>query len=954
MGKRKLSESQAGPRNPILSIRACHSAKDPHEKCTACASHTESKPKKKVKDSSDHITYGSVREKILNATAQGQKLEKQLSKLLNMKFPIKLQKNKTISEIVKSSPKQSQSEKGPICSSYCLNISDSTDSDTELSEIRGVTKLNKDGINPGCFSQNSETLKEENCATELNHSVAETKHSHLEVENQTDHQLREMDGSQEKEAVELQLEIENQNSCLYRDTDDLQMKGNVELQQEIENHTDHLLKETHESQIREDVEIQNDLLCMSPNAEFQASMQEGNNKDDEISYLWRQMLTSFECSKNSQENVLENVSKHEPDCKHSFLHREDLGRVCMLCGLIGQRAEAIFDFEWSKARRRSNQPRDTCRENSRIFSEDNIIEVHNGKNTAQRFPILNLVLHPLLEGRMHQHQLDGFEFLKKNLIAEKPGGCILAHAPGTGKTFLVVSFIQSFLAKYPEERPLIVAPKSMLCTWMKELKQWEIEQVSLYNLYEVNNRLEPSRCNQLEILKEWREKKGILLVSYAQFSSIVSEKLEKPGNDMKASHQCRNILLECPGLLILDEGHFPRNSGTNILNSLMQIHTKRRVLLSGTLFQNNITELFNLLRLVRPDILEEELFETIYKRILEGEKHFKRTQRKHYMIQKIFCEEMDYNLQNGSKEMKASAVGNLQELLSPFIHYYKGGILENLPGLTEFVVILKLNAAQREALNSLKTSTGSRLSKDIQSSAVCIHPSLLKISIGKEDNASGWLDSNSSNVDDIVVDPNDGVKTKFVLDMLSLCNVNEEKLLVFSQFLSPLALVENMITRTKNWTRGSEILRLDGNTASEDRETIIDKFNKSKDTKILFASIKACGEGINLTGASRVIILDIAWNPAITRQAISRAFRIGQTKKVYAYRLIVADTLEEEIHRASFDKEFLSKMIFDGNDQCENSGSLMLEVNENECEDPFFESKALKENVKTLYKLKFV
>ena len=63
---------------------------------------------------------------------------------------------------------------------------------------------------------------------------------------------------------------------------------------------------------------------------------------------------------------------------------------------------------------------------------------------------------------MKSHQVDGFNFLQKNLIAEEPGGCILAHAPGTGKTFLIISFIQSFLTKYPEERPLIVAPKSIL------------------------------------------------------------------------------------------------------------------------------------------------------------------------------------------------------------------------------------------------------------------------------------------------------------------------------------------------------------------------------------------------------------------------------------------------------------------------------------------------------------
>ena len=163
-----------------------------------------------------------------------------------------------------------------------------------------------------------------------------------------------------------------------------------------------------------------------------------------------------------------------------------------------------------------------------------------------------------------------------------------------------------------------------------------------------------------------------------------------------------------------------------------------------------------------------------------------------------------------------------------------------------------------------------------------------------------------------------------------------------------------MIINKRNWIRGVQVLRLDGNTAMEAREIIIHQFNNSDEAKFLFVSIRACGEGINLTGASRVVILDIPWNPSITFQAISRAFRIGKKKKVFSYRLVVANALEEEIHRASLDKEVLSKMFFDGSDQYGNSRSLMCEVGENESEDSFFDKKVLKENVKALYKWKLV
>ena len=104
---------------------------------------------------------------------------------------------------------------------------------------------------------------------------------------------------------------------------------------------------------------------------------------------------------------------------------------------------------------------------------------------------------------------------------------------------------------------------------------------------------------------------------------------------------------------------------------------------------------------------------------------------------------------------------------------------------------------------------------------------------------------------DINVDPNNGVKTKFVLDILSLCETNKEKILVSSQQLPPLTLLEKMLVVKKNWSKGSEILRLDGNTHVELRENIVEQFNQALDSKVLFASIRACGEGNCLTCANQ-------------------------------------------------------------------------------------------------------
>ncbi len=79
--------------------------------------------------------------------------------------------------------------------------------------------------------------------------------------------------------------------------------------------------------------------------------------------------------------------------------------------------------------------------------------------------ILGLEVHPSLEEALHPHQLDGFKFLSRNLAKEDASGCMVAFAPGTGKTFLVISFLQSFLIQVPHAKPMVVAPKGMLRPW---------------------------------------------------------------------------------------------------------------------------------------------------------------------------------------------------------------------------------------------------------------------------------------------------------------------------------------------------------------------------------------------------------------------------------------------------------------------------------------------------------
>ncbi|KAL7002669.1 hypothetical protein U1Q18_003826 [Sarracenia purpurea var. burkii] len=133
--------------------------------------------------------------------------------------------------------------------------------------------------------------------------------------------------------------------------------------------------------------------------------------------------------------------------------------------------------------------------------------LHDGlKSSGHDFIVAEICAHPRHSKQMKPHQVEGFNFLQTNLVAENPGGCILAHAPGSGKTFMIISFMQSFLAKYPHAKPLVVLPRGILATWKKEFIRWQVEEIPLYDFYSVKA---DSRLQQLEVLKQWagQEKK---------------------------------------------------------------------------------------------------------------------------------------------------------------------------------------------------------------------------------------------------------------------------------------------------------------------------------------------------------------------------------------------------------------------------------------------------------------
>jgi SNF2 family DNA or RNA helicase len=134
----------------------------------------------------------------------------------------------------------------------------------------------------------------------------------------------------------------------------------------------------------------------------------------------------------------------------------------------------------------------------------------------------------------------------------------------------------------------------------------------------------------------------------------------------------------------------------------------------------------------------------------------------------------------------------------------------------------------------------------------------------------------------------DSGKLEDVTHMLENALAEGHKLLVFSQFVKHLDIVREYVRNNR-----IEFAYLDG--ASLDRKEQVDRFNKDPDVRVFLISIKAGGLGLNLTEADYVFILDPWWNPAVEAQAVDRAHRIGQKRKVFTYKFITRNTVEEKI-----------------------------------------------------------
>lgn len=445
------------------------------------------------------------------------------------------------------------------------------------------------------------------------------------------------------------------------------------------------------------------------------------------------------------------------------------------------------------------------------------------------------------------------------------------------------------------QKCVIACPSSLVKNWANELVKWLGKDA--VTPFAIDGKASKDELTMQ--IRQWCMASGrqvvrpVLIVSYETLRMYVDEMRDSP-----------------IGLMLCDEGHRLKNGDSLTFNALNGLNVQKRVILSGTPIQNDLSEYFSLLNFANPEVLGS-----------------RNEFRKQFEIPILRGRDAD-----GTPEERKKGDERLAELLqvvNKFIIRRTNDILSKyLPVKYEHVVFCNLAPFQLDLyqhfinspdIKSLLRGKGSQPLKAIgMLKKLCNHPDLLDL-------PSDLPGSEQLFPDDFV--PKDArgrdreVKCHFsgkfrVLDrMLARIRADtNDKIVLISNYTQTLDVFENLCRSRKY---GS--LRLDGTMNVTKRQKLVDKFNDpANDHDFIFLlSSKAGGCGINLIGANRLILFDPDWNPAADQQALARVWRDGQKKDCFVYRFIATGSIEEKIFQRQSHKQALSASVVDSAEDVE-------------------------------------
>ncbi|HOX81658.1 MAG TPA: DEAD/DEAH box helicase [Chryseolinea sp.] len=304
---------------------------------------------------------------------------------------------------------------------------------------------------------------------------------------------------------------------------------------------------------------------------------------------------------------------------------------------------------------------------------------------------------------------------------------------------------------------------------------------------------------------------------------------------------------------ILDESQVIKNPTSNIAKAVRELKSRHKLVLTGTPIENTTMDLWSQMSFINTGILGTQTY---------------------------FRNEYQNPIEKKGDESRSK---KLHAIIKPFIlRRHKSQVATELPEKVENIQYCTMTSDQEKKYEEVKTHYREKIFKLIDqeglgNSRFMILEGLTKLRqlANHPRMVEQGYNGDSGKLDDIT-------------HMLENAIAEGHKVLIFSQFVKHLDLVKQYLKSNK-----IDFTYIDG--SSTDRKDQVERFNKDKNLKVFLISIKAGGLGLNLTEADYVFILDPWWNPAVEAQAVDRAHRIGQKKKVFSYKFITRNTVEEKI-----------------------------------------------------------
>ncbi|KAG4300599.1 hypothetical protein PCK1_003028 [Pneumocystis canis] len=472
-------------------------------------------------------------------------------------------------------------------------------------------------------------------------------------------------------------------------------------------------------------------------------------------------------------------------------------------------------------------------------------------------------------GQLMEYQKEGLNWLY--YMCQKGRSVILADEMGLGKTIQIISLCSVLFHKWKKWPFLIVAPNSTISNWKREFLKWSpYLQVVPYH----GEKIQRDITRQYQLFHPLSNKDLKCHVVITSYHTIITDSI------------LSNFDWEC---LIVDEGQRLKNEHCLLFKKLTNYKSQNRIILTGTPLQNNIKELFNLLQFLHPEKFDANKLNLKY------------------------------------SDMTSEKVSQMHDILRPLLlRRTKLDVLKSLPQKLEIILPVTMSSLQK-GLYKLILSKNAKLLMSIMSKTTTERPltnynntALSNILLQLRKVLSHPYVYNP-NVEEKL--PNEhleyermikaSAKLDFLNKLFPKLKKRGRRVLIFSQFTLTLDILEDWLNYA-----GYKSERIDGKTPTYDRQRRIDRFNE-KDSELFcfLLSTRAGGVGINLATADTIIIYDVDFNPHQDIQAISRSYRIGQTKNVLVFILITRNTAEEKILEEARRKMVLDHLIIESMDE---------------------------------------